>query len=113
MTQSTEVCEQGLRQRGQPQRLLTLRESCLENRLGQLHIFAEVLGRGSDQPLLSRAVQAAQEFPLLADCADTQALAAAVPLPEQPAVREKVQALQHQVDQLSVLLRLGKYKEGQ
>ena len=96
----------------QPQSLALLREACLERRLSQLHALTGLLGSGPDPELLTRAVQVVQALPPLGYCADAQALLAAVPPPEDPQVRARVEALQAQVEPLAVLLSAGKYKEG-
>ncbi|HYI00212.1 tetratricopeptide repeat protein, partial [Hyalangium sp.] len=59
-----------------------------------------------------QAVQAAQALPLLEYCADTQALTAAVPPPEDPGLRARVEALQEQADRLESLYEAGRYPEG-
>jgi tetratricopeptide (TPR) repeat protein/predicted Ser/Thr protein kinase len=108
--QSTALCE--AEQAGQLSRLAALRESCLERRRSQLHATTELLARGADPELLEKAAQASQSLPPLEDCADDKALTAAVPLPEDPAVRAKVKALQEKEDRVEALLGAGKYKEG-
>ncbi|WNG18998.1 tetratricopeptide repeat protein [Cystobacter fuscus] len=94
------------------QRLDLLREACLEQRRGQLQTFTGLLGRGPDPELVDKAVQVAQALSPLEYCADAQALLAAVPPPEDPQVRARVEALQAQVEPLAVLLSAGKYEEG-
>lgn len=111
--QRTQVCQaQGSEGAAQGQRLTVLREACLEQRLGRLRTLTEVLGRGADAELLPQAVQAARSLPPLEYCADARALTAAVPPPEDPAVRAQVEALQAQVDRVETLLDAGKYPEG-
>ncbi|WP_169787054.1 serine/threonine-protein kinase [Hyalangium minutum] len=94
------------------QSLELLREACLERRRSQLQAFTGLLGRGPDPELVDKAVPVAQALPPLEYCADAQALLAAVPPPEDPQVRARVEALQAQVEPLEVLLAAGKYKEG-
>jgi tetratricopeptide (TPR) repeat protein len=48
----------------------------------------------------------------LSDCADTRLLTAAVPPPEDPAVRARVEAFQPLEDRLEALHRAGRYNEG-
>jgi len=108
--QRTALCE--AEQAAQLSRLAALRESCLERRRSQLHATTELLARGADPELLEKAVQAAQSLPPLEDCADDKALTAAVPPPEDPSVRAKVEVLQEKEDRLEALLGAGKYKEG-
>jgi tetratricopeptide (TPR) repeat protein len=109
--QRMEVCET-LQQQPTAQGLAVLREYCLERRRSQLHELTALLAQGADPGLLSKAVQATQSLPPLGDCADAKALTAAVPPPEEPALRAQVKALDQQADKLSVLHAAGKYQEG-
>jgi serine/threonine-protein kinase len=108
--QSTELCLAG--RDAEPSQLAALRESCLERRRSRLRATTELLARGSDPELLAKAVHAVQSLPLIEDCANDEALTAAVPPPEEPAVRAQVENLLKQVDRLEALLAAGKYKEG-
>ncbi len=92
--------------------LAMLQESCLERRRSQLRALTELLSRTPDPALVGRAVQAVQALPPLEYCSDARALTAAVPPPEDPAVRAKVEVVQEQVDALEALFDAGKYKEG-
>jgi serine/threonine-protein kinase len=96
----------------QAQGLLLRQESCLERRRSQLRALTELLSRTVDRELVDKAVQVVQALPPLEYCADAKALLAAVPPPEDPSVRAKVEALQEQVDRLEALLEASKYKEG-
>ncbi|HSP80863.1 MAG TPA: tetratricopeptide repeat-containing protein kinase family protein, partial [Myxococcaceae bacterium] len=113
VAQRTEVCEAVRQQPAPVSGLAVRRESCLERRRSQLHALTELLSRGPDRELLPKAVQAVRSLPPLADCADDRALAAAVPLPEEPAVRARVVALQEALDRPEALLEAGKYPEAQ
>ncbi|HEX8698154.1 MAG TPA: serine/threonine-protein kinase [Myxococcaceae bacterium] len=108
--QSTALCEAD--QATLLPRLATLRESCLERRLSRLRATTELLSQGADQALLEKATQAVYSLPPLEDCTNDEALTAAVPPPEDPAVRAKVEALLPQVDTIETLIAAGKYKEG-
>jgi serine/threonine-protein kinase len=112
--QRVEVCQAAGVQpaAAQPQSLALLREGCLERRRSQLQTLTGLLGRGPDPDLLNKAVPVVQALPPLEYCADAQALLAAVPPPEDPQVRARVEALQAQVEPLAVLLSAGKYPEG-
>ncbi|MBN1208161.1 MAG: serine/threonine protein kinase [Myxococcaceae bacterium] len=110
--QRTEVCELVRQQSVQPQGLAVRREYCLERRRSQLRALTELLARAPDRELLPRAVQVAQSLPPLEYCADAKALTAAVPPPEEPALRARAEELQQQLDTLEALLDTGKYKEG-
>ncbi|WAS91610.1 serine/threonine-protein kinase [Nannocystis punicea] len=105
----TEGCEAAGRETGA---LAALRESCLERRRSRLRALTELLASGPDRRLVDQAVQAVQSLPPLADCDDADALTAAVPPPEDPAVRARVEALEAQADRLEALYEAGKYPEG-
>jgi serine/threonine-protein kinase len=107
-----EVCEASPGLVGQTQDLALLQLSCLERRRGQLSSLVKLLARGPDKQLLPQAVQVAQSLPSLGSCMDAQALTTAVPLPQEVAARARVEALQHQVDQLETLWNAGKFSEG-
>ncbi|HYI00107.1 serine/threonine-protein kinase, partial [Hyalangium sp.] len=108
--QSTALCM--AEQTPQNSRLAALRESCLERRRSRLSATTELLAQGADRELLEKAAQAVQSLPPLEDCEDDKALTAAVPPPEDPAVRAKVEALLTKEDRVEALLGAGKYKEG-
>ena len=110
--QRVEVCEARSPSRAAPPRSLALlREACLERGRSQLHALTGLLARGPDAALIDTAVQAAQALSPLTYCADVKALTAAVPPPEDAAVRARVEALEVQVDRLEVLHEAGKYTE--
>ncbi|WP_263451268.1 tetratricopeptide repeat protein [Hyalangium gracile] len=111
--QRTEVCL-GVTHEGEAraESLLLRQETCLERRRSQLHALTELLSQAPDAELVSKAVQTVQALPPLEYCADAKALAAAVPPPEEPSVRAKVEALQEEVDRLEVLLAAGKFQRG-
>ncbi len=109
----TEVCEAvGQAPGSQPSNLAVLQESCLERRRSRLRALTELLAGGPDKELVGQAMQAAQALPVLEYCMDAQALTAAVPPPEEPELRVRVEALQEQVDRLESLYEAGKYPEG-
>jgi serine/threonine-protein kinase len=110
--QSAEVCEAARGETAAPLRLMQLRESCLERRRARLHATTELLAGGADRALLDKAVQAVRGLPLVEDCADDRALTAAVPPPEDPVTRAKVDALLAQVDRVDALLGAGQYRQG-
>ena len=110
--QRTELCLNASQGPMQTQGLVALEESCLERRRSQLRALTELLSRGPDPALVSKAVPAVLGLPPLEYCADPKALTAAVPPPEDPVVRAEVDSLQAQVDRLEALYDAGKYKEG-
>ncbi|MET0405930.1 MAG: serine/threonine-protein kinase, partial [Cystobacter sp.] len=113
LRQRTAACE-GLHPEAgeQPRGLAVLQEYCLERARGRLRALTELLGRGSDAELVTRAVEAARGLPPLAYCEDARVLTAAVPPPEDPGVRARAETLQREVDRLEALYEAGKYAEG-
>jgi serine/threonine-protein kinase len=109
---SAEVCEAARGETAGPLRLMQLRESCLERRRVRLRATTELLAAGADRALLDRAVEAVRGLPLVEDCADVRALTAAVPPPEDPVTRAKVDALQEPVDRVDAMLGAGQYQQG-
>ncbi|HYI00391.1 serine/threonine-protein kinase, partial [Hyalangium sp.] len=113
LQQRTELCLSTGRERpAQTQGLPLLQESCLERRRSQLRALTELLSQAADRALMEKAVQAVESLPPLEYCVDAKALLAAVPPPEDPAVRSKVEALQEQVDRLEALLEASQYQAG-
>ncbi|MCY1013552.1 serine/threonine-protein kinase [Nannocystis pusilla] len=108
----TEVCEVAGRDSARPGSLAALRESCLERRRSRLRALTELLAGGPDRRRVDQAVQAVQALPALDYCADAEALTAAVPPPEDAAVRARVEALEAQADRLEALYEAGEYPEG-
>ncbi|HEX5746668.1 MAG TPA: serine/threonine-protein kinase [Archangium sp.] len=109
---STEVCQQEGSRAPDARGLGLRRVACLERRRGQLRALTELLVQEPDPKLLSGAIEAARALPPLEDCADEAALMAAVPPPEEPVLRARVEELQQQVDRLLVLHEAGRYSEG-
>jgi serine/threonine-protein kinase len=111
LSMSREVCEAS---RGDRPRLeiLGLRDACLDRRRGQLQALTALFADRPDPEVLDRAVQASAGIFPVAYCADTDALTARVRPPEDPALRARVAALEPRVDQLEVLHRAGKYRDG-
>jgi tetratricopeptide (TPR) repeat protein len=106
----TEACE-ATRLRGeQSEQILTLRMFCLERRLKQARALGDILA-AADAEVVQRAGDIAGALPDLSECADAGALAAAVPPPADPAVREQVGRLREQVARASALTLAGRYTE--
>jgi tetratricopeptide (TPR) repeat protein len=111
--QRTELCLNSHREgHSQAQGLMLLEETCLERRRSQLRALTELFSQPVDRAFADKAVHAVQALPPLEYCSDAKALTAAVPPPENPAVRSKVEALQERVDRLEALLEAGKYQPG-
>jgi tetratricopeptide (TPR) repeat protein/predicted Ser/Thr protein kinase len=80
----------------QSSELLDLRMACLDRRLQHMQATVDELAR-VDANNLASAVPAVLALPSLDRCADVDALTAAVPPPEDPALAERVAALDEQL----------------
>jgi eukaryotic-like serine/threonine-protein kinase len=104
-----EVCEAS---RGtQRHEILGLRDGCLDRRRDQLKALTTLLAEKPDTEVLDRAVEATGALHPVAYCADTEALTARVPPPEDPALRAQAAALQPRLDRLIALTEAGKYQD--
>jgi tetratricopeptide (TPR) repeat protein/predicted Ser/Thr protein kinase len=92
--------------------LAALRDECLDRRLGQLRAVSEVLAEKPDVEVLDRAVQASSALTPIASCADTEALSARVPPPEDPALRARVAAIRPRIDRIEALFHAARYQDG-
>ncbi len=105
--QRIEACE-ATRVRGeQSESLMDLRMACLDHRLGEMKALVDLLLEGEPGDL-AKSAQAAGRLRSLVACADTRALTAIVPLPEDDATRRKVERLRPKVHQLKGLHDLGR-----
>ena len=91
----TEACE-ATRQGEQSDQLLDLRMACLDQRREHLMATIDELEQ-ADPQIVEGAVQLVLALPSLEPCADADALLAATPPPEDPAVAEKVATLDEQL----------------
>jgi len=105
------VCEATLGKPSLGTHLLARQEYCLSRRRSQLRALTTVLVDLHGHELVDKAVQASASLPPLEDCADEKALAAAVPLPEEPLQRTQVDRLQAQVDVVEALGATGQYAQ--
>lgn len=107
-----ETCEVGQQRAQQTRDLAVLQAYCLERKHSQLRTLTGLLSHHIDREDLPKAVSAAQSLPSLKDCSDAKALMAAIPPPEDPVVRTRMESLQDQVAQLETLNLAGRYREG-
>ena len=96
----------------QSEEILDLRTRCLDGRRAELGALTALLSDRADGDVVDRAVEAIEQLSPLAPCADAAALAAAVPLPSEPAARARVEALQRSFDEAEALRKAGKYRAG-
>ena len=107
-----ETCRATQVERKQSDKMMYRRIACLNRRRDQLATLVELLARSVDRALVAKAVSAARDLPPIDYCGDVEALTAAVPPPEDPRLRARVEAVQPEVDRLRVLFDTGKYHEG-
>ncbi|MFZ5445519.1 MAG: tetratricopeptide repeat protein, partial [Myxococcota bacterium] len=110
-TQHREACE-ATRLRGeQSDQVLTVRMACLDRRLLEVEGALGVLATTSGDSL-PRAQDAVLSLTPLSVCANTTALLAPVPRPEQPAMRERVEFIERELSRAQALREAGRFKEG-
>jgi tetratricopeptide (TPR) repeat protein len=108
---STSSCEATQVHGVQSEQVLDLRTACLDRRLSELRALITVLATEPDPTQVDQAVQAAYGLTSLASCADTAALAALVPPPTDPQVRQRVDELRGELDRASALQSTAAYAE--
>ena len=107
----TDACEATAVRHQQSPALLDLRMDCLERRRNKLRSLASILAL-ADGRLVERAVSATGELPNLDDCSASKAAATTRPLPDDPVLRVRVQAVRPQVDVVVALYQAGRFKAG-
>ena len=108
-----DACEATHERGEQSEQMLDLRMTCLHRRLDRFAVLATLLTDDLDAELLDRSVEAAYGLEPLTACADTEALAEAVPPPTDPRVRDEVSRLRNQLDWADALGRAGRYNDGE
>jgi eukaryotic-like serine/threonine-protein kinase len=105
------ACE-ATRMRGeQSQQMLDLRMACLSDRLTQLGTLTELYTH-ADEQTIDRASTTAATLPRIDTCADTVALRAPVPPPEDPTVRRRVEEERDQLARAKAFRLAAKYDRG-
>lgn len=94
----------------QSERMLDLRMSCLDRRLAELDALATLFATEADPALVDNAASAASSLTSLRACADTEALDAAIPPPENPKLRAEVEELRAIVARVSALSWAAKFE---
>ncbi len=110
-TARTDACEDTRVRQEQSEPLMDLRMACLERRRAELGGLAGLLARGPDVEVLDKAVDAAAALPGLDACADTDALTATVPPPDDLQTRQAVDAAYARLGLARQLESLGKYRD--
>jgi len=105
-----EACEATRVRRVQPDEVLALRMTCLDDRARQLRAATEVLSsidaRGIDQ-----APRVVDDLSSIQECADATTLAKATPRPKDPEVRARLERALGQLDLSAARSQLGHFDE--
>ncbi len=109
---SASSCQATRIQNQQPEKIMMLRTDCLQRRLSEFNALVTLFARHADNKTVDQSVPAALGLTPIRACADIKALTAAVPPPEDPAQRKKVEAIRKTLDQISAQKMSGKYQEG-
>jgi eukaryotic-like serine/threonine-protein kinase len=107
----TASCEATHVRHTQSMTLLDLRTACLDRRREDARALIALLA-DADADMVAHAVQATGELASLAACSDVEALTQAVPPPDDPAVRHRVDELRDVLAQARALQVTGKYVRG-
>ena len=103
----TEACE-ATRLRGeQPESVMQLRMSCLDDRMRELRTLTGTLA-GADAALVRKSADATAGLSSLQRCADVAALTAPVPPPTDPRTRADVDAVRARLAELKTLEAVGR-----
>ncbi len=89
--------------------LMDRRMTCLDRRLGRMRALTRLLRTTADGSVVDRAVVAAADLPSLDRCADSRALLAAIPPPEDERTRNAVAGLRRRLDDVQALSNTGQY----
>ncbi|WNG30496.1 serine/threonine protein kinase [Cystobacter fuscus] len=104
-----EACEATRVRGAQSDAVLSLRMACLERRLQSLRALTDVYAH-PDAALVDQAAKAASALPLVAGCANVEALQAPVLPPEDAATRQKVERLEVRLAEARALFDSGQFK---
>jgi tetratricopeptide (TPR) repeat protein len=104
-----EACEATRVRREQSETLLDLRVTCLERRARDLEALTNLFIHAREQAT-KNAVQAVYGLPPLKQCAETDALAAQVPPPQDGRVAEQVKRLHGQLSEVRALMASNRFE---
>ncbi len=93
--------------------VLDLRVRCLDRRRAAVGALVDLFGEKPDGELVDHALDAVEALPRIESCADIDALTATTPLPDDPAMRKRIEASAAQVDRVDALFRAGKSKQAE
>jgi eukaryotic-like serine/threonine-protein kinase len=91
--------------------LLDLRMDCLERRRARVGSLVELWSRGMDAKTVAAAVDAVENLPPLAECADARALTQARPVPAEPGLAARIAAARRSVDAAETMFSAGRVAE--
>jgi len=106
----TAACEATRVRHEQSEEVLAQRLRCLDGRLAEVTALTRLFTQ-ADAEVVEQAARAAKGLPPVSDCAEV-APRASGPLPEDPAARERAEALRQTLVQARVLKAAGKYAQG-
>jgi tetratricopeptide (TPR) repeat protein/predicted Ser/Thr protein kinase len=107
-TASHDACTATHERHEQSEALLDRRVGCLSERLQAMSLITDSFA-SADAKVVEHAVDATHGLPELARCADTDALLAAIPPPEDPQTAAEVEAIRLAIAQGELAGRLGRY----
>jgi serine/threonine protein kinase/tetratricopeptide (TPR) repeat protein len=105
----TDTCEATNVRGEQSADVLDLRMACLKQERGDLKAMTDLFA-AADGDVVSRSVSAATSLPAIAHCSDIPVLRAVVRPPQDPAIRDRVEALRQRVAEARALHEAGRYE---
>jgi serine/threonine-protein kinase len=96
----------------QAEKLLDLRMACFDRRLKELSALTSLFTRAPDTGVVNKAVDATSHLTRLEGCADTRALEAVIPPPDDQAARAKVEELRKRLAEVKALRESGRFQDG-
>ncbi len=106
-----EACAATRAQKTQSEHVLALRLECLGRGRNQLAQLTNLLAGPIDPELYASSIASVQQLRPVAECGQVDALLAAVPLPDEPALRARIDAVRDQLDRSEALRRAGRFRE--
>jgi eukaryotic-like serine/threonine-protein kinase len=111
VTHYTDACEATNVRGDQSAGVLDLRMACLEGPRGALRALTAVFAR-ADGTVLLQAARATQALPPLERCANVALLRSAVPPPDDPGTRHRLDEIRTEMAEVKALVDTGQWTEG-
>ena len=105
----TQACRATRVEGSQSDTLMDLRMACLERARDVLGALTSLWARGMDTPSMAAAIDAAENLPPLAECADARALSERVPLPSDRGRVAQIALVRSQLDGVQGLLLANRW----